>query len=180
MKSGVLFLVICCFITSANAQGNNERIGFPSSFIGNWKGKLEWTQTGSKEPRRETMQLLIQASKDSAGQYSWNLIYGAGGADDRPYILKPIDTANGHWVIDEVNGIVLDQYWIANKLCGVFTVQNTTIVNSYWIDNGKLYVEFISYASKPLSTTGKGDNAIPFVDSYHIKSYQRAVLEKIQ
>jgi hypothetical protein len=126
------------------------------------------------------MQLLIQPSKDSAGQYRWNLIYGAAGADDRPYILKPIDSAKGHWVIDEVNGIVLDQYWVANKLCGVFTVQNTTIVNSYWIENGKLFVEFISYSGKPIATTGKGDKAVPFVDSYNIKSYQRAVLEKVQ
>lgn len=124
------------------------------------------------------MELRIQPSADTVGQYSWNLIYGTPAKDNRPYILKPVDTAKGHWVIDEINGIVLDQYWIANKFGGVFTVKNATIVNTYWIEKGKLYIEFLTYTSKPIATTGNGDEQIPFVDSYEVKSYQKAVLLK--
>lgn len=151
---------------------------FPKDFIGNWKGTLTWTQLGKKEPQKVSMELRIQPSKDSANQYTWNLIYGSPSQDNRPYLLKSIDTANEHWIIDELNGIILDQYWLTNRFTGAFTVMTSTIVNSYWLDGKNLHVEFISYTSKPIATTGKGNDESPMVDSYGIKSYQKAILTK--
>ena len=90
------------------------------------------------------------------------------------------DSAGIHWVIDEMNGIVLDQYWVANKFCGAFTVQNSTIINNYWIENGKLIVEFYSLSAKPVTTTGHGTEESPSVDSYKIGSYQKAILSKVR
>jgi hypothetical protein len=168
------FLILISLNTSAQ-----DASAFPKSFVGNWKGTLFWYQPDSvRNPKTITMELRIQPSKDSAGQYTWNIIYGKPTEDNRPYILKPIDTAKGHWVVDEVNGIILDQYWKGGKFCGAFTVNNSTIVNSYWIENGNLITEFISYPAKPLVTTGKGTDDSPKVDSYAIRSYQKAVMKK--
>ena len=69
------------------------------------------------------MELRIQPS-DSAHRFSWQIIYGNANEDNRPYTLIAKDSSKGHWVIDEHNGIVLDQYWIAGKFCGAFTVMN--------------------------------------------------------
>jgi hypothetical protein len=88
---------------------------FPQSFIGHWKGTLEWYQSGKQEPQKVTMQLIIRPA-DTAGQYTWQLIYGERGEDNRPYLLKPVDSAKGHWVVDERNGILLDAYLVGNKL----------------------------------------------------------------
>lgn len=179
MRKVLGLLAALIFYNSAFAQTSaTEKISFPQSFIGNWKGTLEWFLPTEKEPRKHAMQLRIQPVKDSAGQYTWNLIYGSETADNRPYILKPVDTAKKHWVTDELNGIVLDCYWIGNKLCSVFTVQPVTIINNCWLEKDKLIVEFMSIQAKPVSTTGKGTEEIPNVDSYQVKSFQRAVLER--
>ncbi len=170
------FLLVISIATGIVLKAQNKN-SFPQDFIGKWKGTLEWHRAGNA-PQTVNMELYILPSTDTAGQYTWHLIYGSVSADSRPYILKAVDTAKGHWVIDEVNGIVLDQYWVGNRFIGSFTVQTSTIVNSYHIENGELIVEFIAYGAKPLATTGKGNENSPFVDSYAIKSFQRAVLKK--
>lgn len=149
---------------------------FPNNFVGHWEGELQWFQTGKNAAQTVRMQLIIQPS-DTAGQFTWQMIYEQN-QDNRPYILKPIDTAKGHWVIDEKNGIMLDQYWIGNRLTGAFTVQNSTILNSYWIEGEYLVVEFYTTSAKPINLTGGTDKDIPPVDSYRVKSYQKAVLKK--
>ena len=44
------------------------------------------------------------------------------------------------------------------------------------MEDDKLYVEFFNIGAKPMITTGKGTDEIPFVDSYKLGSYQKAVL----
>lgn len=151
---------------------------FPQTWVGHWKGELQWFKTGRAAPQQVPMELRIQPG-DSAGTYTWQILYGKAGEDNRPYLLKPVDKAAGHWVIDERNGIVLDQFWVANRFCGAFTVQQNTIVNIYHIEDGRLVVEFYSLGAKPLNTTGEGTADSPHVDSYRIGSYQKAVLRKM-
>lgn len=168
-----LLIAVACALLGSTAAPAQE---FPGSFVGCWEGALLWYQAG-KEPRKVPMQLVVQPS-DSAGQFTWRMVYGEQGADNRPYLLKPVDTARGHWVIDERNGIVLDQYWIGGRLTGAFTVQGTTIISSYGLQGAELVVEFQSMGSAPIHTTGGGAADIPPVDSYAVKGYQRAVLKK--
>lgn len=148
---------------------------FPASWVGNWKGELLWYRTGKPAPQIVNMELRIQPA-DSTDTYTWQLIYGSKEEDYRPYILKPVNKAEGHWVIDELSGIVLDLYWTGNKFSGAFTVQKSTIINSYWREDDKLHVEFFNIGAKPMITTGRGTDEVPFVDSYKLGSYQQAVL----
>lgn len=171
MKRSLLILSIVFYYTIGFAQSES----FPKSWIGNWKGDLLWYKTGRPDPQKVNMELRIQPS-DSTDTYTWQLIYGSKEEDYRPYILKPIDKENGHWVIDELSGIVLDQFWVGNKFSGGFTVQTSTIINSYSIENGKLIVEFYGMEARPFATSGKGTNEVPNVDSYKLGSYQKAVL----
>lgn len=168
------FLSCCFFIacTFALAQKN-----FPQQFTGHWEGELRWYQQGKKEPQKVKMQLIIQPT-DTANQYTWQIIYGENNKDNRPYILKPVDTAKGHWQVDERNSIILDQYWMAGKFTSAFTVGNSTIIDSYWIEAGKMHVEFFTVSAKPVNRTGGTSADIPPVDSYAVKGYQKAVLKK--
>jgi len=167
----LFFLLMVCFVS---AQSND---GFPKSFIGNWKGKMKWMVSGKRE-QEFTMQLKIQAA-DSAGQYTWQIIYGDDNKDNRPYILKPIDIAKGHWVIDENDGILLDSYVHGNAIHGAFTVQGNTIVDNYRVDKDSMFVEFFSIRLAEKKTSGKGTEDTPFVDSYKISSYQQGLLLKV-
>ena len=137
---------------------------------------MHWYTAGKKAPQQVKMQLIIKPA-DSAGTFTWQIIYGDKGEDNRPYILKPTDTAKGHWQIDERNGIIIDQYFIGNRFTSAFSVQSTTIVDSYWREKENLVAEFYGL-TKPINKTGAGTDDSPKVDSYGTKSYQRAVLAK--
>lgn len=150
---------------------------FPKDFIGHWEGELVWYRTGQARPQKTKMQLIIQPA-DTLGQYTWQIIYGEKNEDNRPYLMKPVDSAKGHWIVDERNGILLDQYWVGNRVTSTFKVQNITILDSYYREGKKLIAEFYSYSSTPIATTGGTDKETPPVDSYEIKSYQRAVMKK--
>jgi hypothetical protein len=175
MRSTILLTVLVCLSSLAYTQSTS----FPQNWEGEWKGELQWFKTGSPAPQKVNMELKIHPG-DSTGIWDWQIIYGSENDDDRAYKLIPKDTAGIHWVIDELNGIVLDQYWVANKFCGAFTVQSSTIINSYWMENDKLIVEFYSISSKPVATTGAGTAESPFVDSYKMGSYQKAVLSQVR
>ncbi len=166
---GILLLVLL-----GNSCWSQSNI-FPQTWVGNWKGELYWYKTGKAEPQIVNMELRIQPA-DSTDTYTWQLIYGSKEEDYRPYLLKPVNKAEGHWVIDELSGIILDQYWVGNKFSGAFTVQKSTIINSYWMQGDTLSIEFYSIGAKPMITTGKGTEEVPNVDSYKLGSYQKAVL----
>lgn len=167
----VLLTVFFSFTTTG------QPVTFPKNWEGNWKGELSWYKTGKTDPQKVNMELRIHPS-DSANTWTWQIIYGAVTEDNRPYKLILADTARTHWLIDERNGIVLDQYWVGNKFCGAFTVMSNTIINNYWMENDQLMVEFFSISSQPVATTGKGTEESPAVDSYGVRSYQKAVLQR--
>jgi len=165
--------MLACLLLCASAVPAQQ--GFPYSWEGNWKGELLWYAEAGKEPKTVKMELRVQKT-DTA--WSWHMIYGPAAEDSRPYTLFAKDTAKGHWAINEENGIVLDQFLIAGRLSGAFTVGNSTILNDYWMEKGNLVVEFHSIQAKPLATSGKGTESSPTVESYRVKGYQRAVLHR--
>ncbi|HVF96606.1 MAG TPA: hypothetical protein VM871_04765 [Flavisolibacter sp.] len=167
-----LFFALCLFAFTFFASGQTS---FPQSFLGHWQGTLLWYQAGKTTPQKVPMQLIVRPA-DSANTFTWQIIYGDKGQDNRPYVLKPVDTVKGHWQINEGNGIVLDQYLVGGRFTSGFTVQNTTIVDSYWRVGKTLVVEFHSLSAKPVATTGNGTEESPKVDSYGVKGFQRAVL----
>jgi hypothetical protein len=178
----IIFSLVFFIFSIQFLEGQNKN-AFPKSFIGNWKGKLQWMVAG-KPTQTFTMQLRIQPT-DSVNQFTWQIIYGDPSTplriqDNRPYILKPVDTAKGHWIIDENNGIVLDSYVHGNAVHGAFTVQGNTIVDNYTIENGKMKVEFFSIKLGDKKQSGQGTEETPFVDSYKISSYQTGVLIKVK
>ncbi|MGB8190769.1 MAG: hypothetical protein WCF67_02565 [Chitinophagaceae bacterium] len=173
---GLLFL-FCT--TQLHAQSRKKPSNnFPESFIGNWKGEIKWHKIAKDTPQIIKMQLRVQPA-DSVGHYTWHLIYGEGNKDDRPYILKPVDIKKGHWIVDERNGILIDQYYIGNRFFGAFTVQSKTIISQFWREGNKLVVEFYAATAKPVSTTGLNTEDSPIVNSYGVDAYQRAELIRI-
>jgi hypothetical protein len=184
MKKLICVIGLFCMATVVVAQQKktinkpNKTVGFPASFIGHWKGKLQWMVAG-KATQQFAMQLIVKPA-DSVGHYTWQIIYGDSATDNRPYVLKPIDTAKGHWAIDETDGIVLDSYVFGNSIKGAFTVMNNTVVDSYTVDNNTMRVEFLSISLNKKNTTGKGTDDVPFVDSYAVKSAQTGTLIRIR
>lgn len=165
-----IFLLGCMFIFFSGLKAQSR---FPHDWEGDWAGGLLWHTDVGKEPKKVNMELRIHR-QDTA--WSWQLIYGSPSEDNRPYTLFSKDMLKGHWAINEHNGIVLDQFLLAGRLSGAFTVGNTMILNTYQLQGDSLVVEFNSLQAKPLSTSGKGTEKSPTVENYRVKGYQRAVL----
>ena len=174
MKRWLLVLIlIYSTIICTQAQST-----FPAAWIGEWKGTLHWYSNGKSEPKKVDMQLNIKPVADSVGVYTWHLVYGKATEDSRPYQLRLVDSAKKQWVIDEMNGILIDQYFVGTKFSGAFSVGKSVILNTYWIENNELHVEFYSHPLEPARTSGNGTDDIPFVKAYEIRSYQKAVLTR--
>lgn len=170
MKS--LALTVVLLLASCVSFSQSE---FPERWEGNWKGDLLWYAGFGKESRKVSMELNIRRT-DTA--WSWQLVYGSPTEDNRPYTLFPVDRNKGHWAINEHNGIVLDQFFLAGRLNGAFTVGSSTIFNSYELKGDSLIVEFSTLQAAPLATTGQGTEDSPKVDSYRVIGFQRAVLRR--
>jgi hypothetical protein len=171
--------VTCLFCLSLllSATGIAQSQPFPASITGNWKGTMQWMVSG-KPAKSFSMQLRIH-NADSAGCYTWQIIYGDDEKDNRPYLLKPVDTAKGHWLIDERNGILLDGFVHGNAFHGAFTVQGNTIVDNYTLlPDGRLQVEFFTIKLDEKRKSGNGTEDSPEVNSYPIRSYQTGILNK--
>lgn len=168
-------VLLCLLLLAASAMVQAQTTTFPGSWLGTWKGTLSWYRPGTDAPQLVPMQLHITAADTG---YNWQLNYGSQAADLRPYRLLARDSARGHWVIDERNGIVLDQFWTGGRLSGAFTVQTSTLVNSYYLQGDSLIVEFYAMGAAPISTSGEGTASSPRVDSYRLQGYQKAVLRR--
>lgn len=168
----IIFLVqFMLMVVCLSAQPSS----FPESFVGNWKGTLTWSRPG-KQTQQFTMRLNIQPA--DSGRYTWQIIYGDDQKDNRPYLLQPVDTAKGHWQIDERNAIVLDSYIIGNTFSSVFSVSGSTIVSKYELTKAGLQISYTTFATTPVTTTGGTSNEIPPVDSYKVVGLQQGLLTK--
>ncbi|KYP15676.1 hypothetical protein [Flavihumibacter sp. CACIAM 22H1] len=168
-------LLLVVFVQYGTAQ-EAGKASFPKSWVGKWKGALTWHQ-GLQERPGVMMELHILPA-DSTDHYSWRIVYGTAQKDNRPYLLKPFNKERGHWLIDERNSIVLDQFLIGDRFCGTFTVEGNTILNSYQLSGDSLLVEFYNFQEKPIVITGGGDTTTPKIKTYGMRSHQRAVLRR--
>jgi hypothetical protein len=173
-----LLLFLSVVSSTVIAQEKSMSHSFPKDFIGNWTGSLAWHPAG-KEMQTVAMRLNIQPETGES-VYSWQLIYGDAAKDNRPYHLKPVDSAVGHWVIDENDGILLDGYWIGNRFISTFSVQGSTITAVYWLVGKEMHIEMISTKVAVSRESGKGTAEVPKVFSYPVSSYQKAILNKAQ
>lgn len=159
------------------AQQNNQ--DFPATWQGEWQGELIISRdTGIVQRLPMILRILPQAD----GRFSYTIVYGEDTAENtRPYFLETVDSAKGHYVTNEENGILLDDFLINGKLYSRFEVMGTLLLATLEEQNGTLIYEIIAGPLAPLRTTGDtivDKEEIPPVDSYQINVQQRAVLEK--
>jgi hypothetical protein len=182
MKKIVLrsFLLIMLFVRSTICTSAQEKhpvkVTFPQSFIGEWRGSLLYYKSNNTTDT-VAMELNILPTKASS-EYYWQIIYGANKNDNRPYILKPVDSIAGKWIIDENNGIRLNGVFKGNRFMGAFAVGGNVIVDSYYLQGNELHIDFYSFKQEPTGKTGNSTEDSPNVDLFDIRSFQKAVLTR--
>jgi len=148
---------------------------FPEAWIGEWEGQLEIFR-GQKKVQEIYMGLNILPIDSTT--YTWTIIYGDGEKrQERKYEIKPKNKEAGHYIIDEKNSILLDDYLIGNTLYSRFEVQKSLLLISYEKMGERIIFEVISGKLDNPTLTG-GQDSIPNVNSYPISIGQKAILKR--
>lgn len=156
-----LFLTATCFCTAQNTAT------WPDAWLGQWKGELVLEKPGQDSARRFPMALEITAT-DTPTAWNWVIIYGEGEKQDRrEYLLVAQDSSYSHFVMDEQNSILLDQYRIGNRMYSRFSVDSTMLVAVSKVLGDTMEAEIWT---SPLSGKKTGEN-LPDDQSYDIFSY---------
>ena len=114
---------------------------------------------------------------DTVGRYSWKIIYDKS---PRNYTLIGKDISKGLYVIDENNGIVLENRLFSNIFFSCFEVANNLLACSYRLENKQLVFEIFSMNKKVAQTTGNlPEKEIPEVIAYPSQVMQRATLRRV-
>ena len=175
MKS-ILSFFFLCLLTGLSAQPDPT---FPANWIGNWTGELEiYNAQGLRQ--KIFMGLNIQPT-DAEGQYTYEIIYGSGDAQQvRPYELQVVDAQKGHYRIDEGNSILLDSYWLGPALVEIFSVEESLLITTTEQIEENVLLWQIVVGQLDVTTTTGGTEAdgekIPPVTSYLAPGLQRARL----
>lgn len=173
-----LLIIFLCFLVPSPALAQDS-VDFPASWQGEWTGDLV-ISTGQGEQQRVPMILRILPQADST--FSFALVYGEDTPENtRPYAIRAVNPAQGHFETDEHNSILLDDFLINGKLYSRFEVMGNLLLTTLEKQGDHLIYEIISGPLEPLRTTGDtllDGEEIPPVNSYTIRVQQRAVLSK--
>lgn len=115
-------------------------------------------------------------STDTVGRYTWKMVYDKSA---RHYTLIAKDAAKGLYVIDEHNGIILENQLFDNTFFSGFEVMESLLACSYRLEGKQLIFEIFSMNKKKVQKTGNvPEKEIPEVLAFPSQVMQRAVLTR--
>ena len=171
--------------------------GLPAAWFGTWRGEAQAIAPGGHVGGRFGMALEIGPDADPsrpAGAppvYAWAITYEQGEQrQTRPYLLRLAadeqgNARPGHFVLDERNGIFVDQFLVGEVMEGHFIVSaaggRTSILHSRYelttAPDGRpaIRVEIATYDGDEARQSAVGDGG---VQSRRLLRVQRALLVK--
>ena len=116
---------------------------------------------------------------DTSSRYQYTIVYGEGEQrQERNYTLIEKNARKGEYVVDENNGIILDDKVIENRMYALFEVQGSLLTTFITFEKDHLIFEIIATQTENKNISGGQDEATPEVISYPISTVQRARLIK--
>jgi hypothetical protein len=169
-----LFFTLCLSLFAQPYQ-------WPEDWLGSWQGTLTLETPGSDRVREFPMKLEISET-DTAGSWNWIITYGEGEkADVRPYLLVAQDSSMSHFLVDERNSILLDQYRIGNYMLSHFRVDSSLLFMRIRHEGDYLMSEISSGTLIDARLSGQGlDESVGVerVYSHRLKALQWARLRR--
>lgn len=158
-------------------SSSQSNLRFPQDWKGVWKGSCSNTGPAGKQTYAPVdMRLTIQPETGSAN-WQWRIEYLSAQENQlRDYTLKAVDAAKGHWLIDEHNGILLDNFMVrGNLILEQFSVGQTLLFGRHELQSNPqaIKVELVSFALQNARQSG----AEPYpVSSFKLLSTQECLL----
>jgi hypothetical protein len=136
---------------------------------GQWAGTMQLYHQGQL---RDTVPVQFTVAPLADTAWTWRMEYRSVKYPQvKDYVLRLLDRAKGHYVVDEGGGLVLDDYLIGNKLYSVFEVKGNLLTASYELLGEQLVFEVTAGQKLPDARAG--------VFSYTTVSVQRVVLKRV-
>lgn len=150
---------------------------FPLDWNGTWKGSCQSFSPGRTNDPFE-MGLSVQPLVNQPTIWKWVIEYkGKDFQQTRNYELKQQDMKPGHYVVDEKNGIFLDNFWVGERvLLEQFSVGSSFLtIKHRLIEHNQMEVEFMIFGQQPMRQSAAGENQ---VKSYPLQTYQQCLLKR--
>jgi len=168
----IFLLVVLC--SNIRAQQDTEG-QFPADFLGIYKGELEINSPRGTNKVPMEFHLL---PTDTEGAYKYTLVYGQGKErQERKYHLLEKDREKGLYVVDEKNGIVLDDKVVGNRMYSLFEVNDSLLTTFITFYRDHMVFEIV-FAPRQMANETFATADSTRVLSYPISTVQRAILQK--
>ena len=129
--------------TSLFASSFAVKANILTEWHGFWQGECQYQEPGTTSI--ELIPFTIDISPISSTEVTWNMhYYRASGDIVKNYTVRLIDEATGHYVTDENNGILIDEYLRQNKLMSHFEVGKRQITIASELNGNNL--SYTAYA----------------------------------
>jgi hypothetical protein len=125
-------------------------------FHGTWVGSCDYTQV---DGTTEVVALTIAIAPISPTEVTWGLTYQGGsvGTLVKNYVLRAVDVAANHYVLDEQNGILIDEYLFGDRLISSFDVGNDTrLAASTAVAGPSMHFENLAYGGRQVNRSRGG------------------------
>jgi hypothetical protein len=170
-----LFLFVISFPVAGLSQ-TQDRPNFPDDYFGIYKGTLNINSSAG--PSAYPMEFHLQPA-DSIGKYHYTLVYGEGSMrQERKYTLLAIDETRGEYMVDENNGILLDDKVIGNRMYSIFEVNGALLTTFITFEKDHMVFEIAATQKENSRKSVANNEERTEVISYPVTTIQRAVLIK--
>lgn len=106
-------------------------------------------------------------------------MYGEGDSwQQRNYTLLTLNKAKGEYLVDENNGILLDDKVVDNRMYALFEVQGTLLTTFITFKEDHMIFEIAAARRENARTTYAENDERTEVISYPVSTVQRAVLKR--
>lgn len=155
---------------------SEDTLRFPQDWEGHWRGDCRALGPGGQQ-RFAPFEMELNIAHLEDARWQWEITYRGEQLNQvRRYELEVIDAAQGHYLIDEKNGILLDHFTVGGHLLmEQFTVNQSHITGRHELRKGVLEVELSTFSRQPLRQSGSGQNR---VNSYPLLTLQRCQLQR--
>jgi hypothetical protein len=164
---------------------------FPDDWLGSYEGKMLW-YAGNNKKAEIPIRIEISITEDP-NRLHWKTTYDSTAAVPqkivKDYFLISNDSlGKNHFILDENNGIFIDQILIDNTLYSSFEIlsdvqngrSNHLISIDRLVDKNQLYHEVISYKSPDRKSGDIGESKGYTIKSSSVINTQKALLYRIK
>jgi hypothetical protein len=165
------------FTVGENGEAKKaSALGLPAQWEGIWKGTtVNITADGA---RKEIPMELHVVSLSESGNKSWKIFYTEkSGKTVRPYEIMPIPGERGRFVVDEKNGLFIENQLVGSVLYSQFMVSTNLVTTRFELKNDEIHVEMIMFDLRSPRRTKLTGGDIE-VDSYKFRSTQAGILKR--